>query len=177
MKWNKIPLWIDRCQKDLKKNIIYHPIWVYGWRTCAHTRVCLCAFVRPSFVSGCAPRRPVFDFKAQQMKPKTGGKLTKHADPRWLMGRAEMTSWPASQTTPLWCAVSACRPDPPPHLLDITCRNSSCLCNMCYRWVVPAVNRPRHVAEWHLSASLHVPAVDNGPKWWEATNVAGLMTA
>lgn len=64
-----------------------------------------------------------------------------------------------------------------PHLLDITCRNSSCLCNMCYRWVVPAVNRPRHVAEWHLSASLHVPAVDNSPKWWEATNVAGLMTA
>lgn len=52
-----------------------------------HVHMCLCVFVRESFVSGRVWGAGVFDFKAWQMKPKTLEKLTKHTDPRWLMGQ------------------------------------------------------------------------------------------
>lgn len=64
-------------------------IWLTN--VCSHTCVFVCVCQTELCFWVCAVSA-VFDFKAQQMKPKTGGKLTKHADPRWLMGRAEMTS-------------------------------------------------------------------------------------
>lgn len=59
-----------------------------------HINVYVYLSVRALFLGVCS--KGVFDFKAQKMKPKTWEKLTKHTDPRWLMGREEMTSWPAS---------------------------------------------------------------------------------
>lgn len=63
----------------------------------AHVAACthLCVYVHVSVVAlflGVCAAAGVFDFKARRMKPKTGGKLTKHTDPRWLMGRGGMTS-------------------------------------------------------------------------------------
>lgn len=42
--------------------------------------VCVCVSVLVCVVA-------VFDFKEQKMKPKTWEKLTKHTNPRWLMGQ------------------------------------------------------------------------------------------
>lgn len=62
----------------------------------------------------------VFDFKAQQMKPKTWEKLTKHTDRRWLMGREK---WPVDQHHRRPHYEVPCLPADP-HLLDITSRKS-----------------------------------------------------
>lgn len=65
------------------------------------------------------------------MKPKTQEKLTKHTNPRWLMGQEK---WPVDQyhrQSHVWCALS----HTDLHLLDITPRNV-CFSNTCNRWVV-----------------------------------------
>lgn len=57
----------------------------------------------------------VFDFKAQQLKPKTWEKLTKHTDCRWLMG---WEKWPVDQHH-RWPHSDVPSSVADPHLLDI----------------------------------------------------------
>lgn len=52
---------------------------------CIHTYIYVRLSQKALFLGVCG--EGVFDFKAQQMKPKTWEKLTKHTNPRWLMGR------------------------------------------------------------------------------------------
>lgn len=78
--------------------------------------------------------------KLGEMKPKTQEKLTKHTNPRWLMGPGEMTSWPVSETIPVWCGLSPANT----HLLDITPRNVY-FSSICNRWVVLWQRRMRPV--------------------------------
>lgn len=53
-------------------------------QTSESINVCVCLSEKVVFLGMC--EASVFDFKARQMKPKTQEKLTKHTDPRWLMG-------------------------------------------------------------------------------------------
>lgn len=55
-----------------------------------HIYVYVYLSVRALFLGVCG--QGVFDFKAPKMKPKTWEKLTKHTDPRWLIGREGVTS-------------------------------------------------------------------------------------
>lgn len=102
----------------------------------------------------------VFDFKAQQMKPKTWEKLTKHTNPRWLMGREK---WPVDQHH-RWprSDVPCLRADL--HLQDITWRKSS-VCSTYVRDGWSCDNMAWRVTGWHLSFPrllfLTIPTAEN----------------